>query len=332
MAEHASPQPPPQLNDLSAWRAFQRYRNHLIVGAVLLSLIIHFASFEGLGGGRNHRVFNLDQVNKAPVKIKIVEVKPKTEKKKEEAVEPDIPKILETPQTKTERPKEAEYVGTVDHIAKKETRVADEVKRERAKDAGQKGNPNVKTEAKVDVTGATVQPKPQKQAEKQSDSQIKSKIGKLSMETFQPKPRNDYEALLPTSITDLPGQLDAGFQDYVDDKIQNGDRIDMNTTEYRYIGYFTNMRKAIELVWNYPLEAARKGLQGEVGLEFSILKDGKTTHIRVLKSSGYEILDKAIIEAIKLASPFSPLPSGFKKEKIVVTGSFRYILGGYGSH
>ena len=133
-------------------------------------------------------------------------------------------------------------------------------------------------------------------------------------------------------IYDLPGQLNAGFQDYIDDKIQNGDRIDINTTEYRYIGYFTNMRKAIELVWNYPLEAARKGLSGEVGLEFAINKDGRTSHIRVIKSSGYEILDKAIIEAIKLASPFSPLPDGFKKQKIVVTGSFRYILNAYGSH
>ncbi len=329
MAEHASP-PPPQLNDLSAWRSFQRYRNHLIGGAALLSLIIHFASFEGLGL-RNSRVFNLNQTKQAPVKVRIVEVPAKVEKKKQdELADPDIPKILETPQTKTEKPTEADYVGTVDHLAKKEMRIADEVKRERAKDAGQKGNPDVKTDAKQ-ALDAINQPKPQK-ITSQNDSQIKSKTGKLAMDAFQPKPRNDYEALLPTSINDLPGQLDAGFQDYVDDKIQNGDRIDINTTEYRYIGYFTNMRKAIELVWNYPLEAARKGLQGEVGLEFAILKDGKTTHVRVIKSSGYDVLDKAIVEAIKLASPFSPLPSGFKKDKIVVTGSFRYILNGYGSH
>ncbi len=296
---------------------------------MLLSLIIHFVSFEGLGG-RNSRVFNLNQTKQPPVKVRIVEVPRKVDKKQDELTDPDIPKILETPQTKTEKPTEADYVGTVDHIAKKEMRIADEVKRERAKDAGQKGNPDVKTDAKQ-ATSAINQPKPQK-ITAQNDSQIKSKTGKLSMDAFQPKPRNDYEALLPTSINDLPGQLDAGFQDYVDDKIQNGDRIDINTTEYRYIGYFTNMRKAIELVWNYPLEAARKGLQGEVGLEFAILKDGKTTHVRVIKSSGYEVLDKAIVEAIKLASPFSPLPAGFKKEKIVVTGSFRYILNGYGSH
>lgn len=316
--------------ETNAWRRFQRYRNRLLVATALISLIIHFASFEGLGGYR--RKFDLSKLKKDAVKVRIVEKKPEEKKKKveDEALDPDIPKILETPQTKTEKPDEADYVGTVDHKAVKEMRLADEVKRERAKDAGQKGKPDAQTDAPVNPNLAN-QPKPQK-IEKQNKDTVQSKTGKLTMDAFRPKPRNDYEALLPTSIADLPGQLDAGFQDYVDDKIQNGDRIDINTTEYRYIGYFTNMRKAIELVWNYPIDAARKGLQGEVGLEFAINKDGKATHIRVIKSSGYEILDKAIVEAIKLASPFSPLPEGFKRQKIVVTGSFRYILNAYGSH
>lgn len=294
---------------------------------MVLSLIIHFASFEGLRGAHHNSNFKLTQNKQVPVKIRIIE-QPKV--KKTEDVDATIPKILEMPQTKTEKPEEADYVGTVNHIAKKQTRIADDVHRDRAKDAGQKGNPDAKTPSKVALDQAK-QPKPQKSLAK-SNFLVKNKTGKMTMDAFNAKPRNDYEALLPTSINDLPGQLDAGFKDYIDDKIQNGDRIDINTTEYRYIGYFTSMRKAIELVWNYPLEAARKGLQGEVGLEFAILKDGKTTHIRVIKSSGYEVLDRAIVEAIKLASPFSPLPTGFKKEKIVVTGSFRYILSAYGSH
>jgi len=56
------------------------------------------------------------------------------------------------------------------------------------------------------------------------------------------------------------------------------------------------------------------------------MKDGHTRRLRVVKSSGYKILDDAIVEAIKLASPFSPLPDGFGKDKIVITGMFRYIL------
>ncbi|MHA0110867.1 energy transducer TonB, partial [Klebsiella pneumoniae] len=57
--------------------------------------------------------------------------------------------------------------------------------------------------------------------------------------------------------------------------------------------------------------------------------DGHVTHIRIIKSSGYDILDQAIIQAINLAAPFSPLPDGFGKNRLVVTGSFRYILNSF---
>src|SRR5690606_28888437 len=100
------------------------------------------------------------------------------------------------------------------------------------------------------------------------------------------------------------------------------------------MGYMTTMRKSIELVWNYPIEAARRGMQGEVGLEFLIHKNGDVRRIRVIKSSGYKILDDAIVEAIRLAAPFSPLPDGFGKDKLVITGVFRYILSSFlaGAH
>ncbi len=94
------------------------------------------------------------------------------------------------------------------------------------------------------------------------------------------------------------------------------------------------MRKAIELVWNYPSEAAQRGMEGEVTVEFVIAKSGSVSRIKVLKSSGYKILDDAIVEALRLASPFAPLPDGFGKQKMLITGSFRYILSPYvaGAH
>jgi protein TonB len=322
----------------SAWRLLQRHSGKLVVAALLISLLLHAVSFVELGKLPPSSPLDFSHQKKNTVKFKVVQV-PKKEppKKKEEPPKPEpdlLPKILEMPQTKTQPPDQADYVGTVDHQTKKETRISDKLKREKAKDAGQKGKPETKVEAPV-VQNKPDQPKPQQQKAPPppvNPSDIKNKVGKLSMDAYKPKPRNDYEALLPTSINDLPGQVEAGYQDYVDDKVDEGDRIDINTTEYRYIGYFTNMRKAIELVWNYPLDAARKGEQGEVGLEFAITKDGHATSIRVIKSSGYEILDRAIVEAIKLASPFAPLPEGFKKTRLVVTGSFRYILSSYGSH
>jgi len=317
--------------DQSAWRSLQRGRGRLILAAILISALIHLISVAELASAPHGLAPVALNRKPHPVKIRIVEHKPK---KKTALKKPNerLPKILETPQLKTERPDTAEYAGTVNHKAVKQTRISDKAHRERAKDPGQKGKPDAKTQPQKQLASEKPpQPRPQKQPPARPKS-VKSKTGKLAVDAYRPKPRNDYEALLPTNAADLPGQLNAGYQDYVDDKVEEGDRIDINTTEYRYIGYFTSMRKAIELVWNYPLAAARKGLQGEVGLEFAINTDGHATHIKVIKSSGYEILDRAIVDAIKLASPFSPLPKGFGKKRIVITGSFRYILNSYGSH
>lgn len=114
--------------------------------------------------------------------------------------------------------------------------------------------------------------------------------------------------------------------EHLDERIAEGDRIDLNTTNYKYISYFIGVRKAIELTWVYPSAAVRSGLQGEVRLEFKIEKDGRMTKIRILNSSGYEVLDNAIVEAIRLAAPFAPLPKSMAKNDLVVTATFRYVL------
>src|SRR5690606_23120349 len=110
----------------------------------------------------------------------------------------------------TEAPDKADHLGDVDHRAKKETRIADSVQRDRAKDPGQKGKP--------DATAQSAQGTPQKPqtqpTPKRSDIEIQPKGGTLSMDSMRPKPRNSYEALLPNGAFDLKGQMEAGFQDY----------------------------------------------------------------------------------------------------------------------
>jgi protein TonB len=331
-----------------AWRSLPAHGTAILVAALLISAVLHLVSGERLSGVRPPPRTNANFPSGA-IKVRIVQADPKAKKPEKKPPEPPapsevMPKILETPQVKTEKPTESSYVGNVDHTAKKETRVSEKVKRDKAKDPGQKGSPEAVvgvpqdkkiTDAKMEARKPSTKPqaeKPEQATPKKSGPTVKGSSGSIAFDGADRKPRNPYEALLPTGSSDLPGQVNAGYQDYVDDKIEEGERIDINTTEYRFIGYFTNMRKAIELVWNYPLEASRKGLQGEVGLEFAIGKDGKASRVRVIKSSGYEVLDRAIVDAIRLASPFAPLPDGFGKNRILVTGSFRYILSSYGTH
>ena len=43
-----------------------------------------------------------------------------------------------------------------------------------------------------------------------------------------------------------------------------GEKMDIDSKEYRYKGYFSAMRKAINLTWNYPKDSATAGHQGVV--------------------------------------------------------------------
>jgi len=295
----------------------------LIVAAILVSAVVHFGSYINLSRFApppSSSTFAANQ--KKTVKVRIVTTPKQTAPEKTQN-QPDPAerqqRIVETPLEPTEKPTVPSFLGAQDHIAKKETKVSDRKKRPRAEEAGQElGKKGLQTQAA--------------QAAKEKRLLLRNGPVQAQVGMDKAKPRNRYESLLPTS-KDLEGQLRAGFQDYIGEKMDEGDRIDINTTEYRFIGYFSQMRRAIELVWTYPMDAARRGMQGEVGLEFTINKDGTTSRIRVIRSSGYEILDKAIVQAIKLASPFSPLPPNFGKEKLVVTGSFRYVLTSFaGAH
>jgi TonB family protein len=288
----------------------------IVIAMFVVSLLLHVLTAVPISyyQSRNRQL----PVTKEPIKIRIVQ-KPKTEPTQKRE---DAQVVVETPQTPTERPDSARFAGAQDHKTDKETKVAETLKRPKAADPGQQG--------------ATRSPgKENKLADKPKEREIKKQprmeLGKIQVPNER-KPRNNYESMLPLGSADLSGAMKAGYQDYINEDLALGDRVDINTTEYRYIGYFTNMRKAIELVWTYPIEATQLGMQGEVQLEFVIEKTGKASRIKVLKSSGYKLLDDAIVEAIRLASPFSPLPEGFGKNRLLVAGAFRYVLTGFGGH
>jgi protein TonB len=59
----------------------------------------------------------------------------------------------------------------------------------------------------------------------------------------------------------------------------------------------------------YPPTAELFGWQGETRYQIVIDRQGRLVRLRVLSSSGYDILDKAGFIAIQQAAPFAPIPS-----------------------
>jgi protein TonB len=102
----------------------------------------------------------------------------------------------------------------------------------------------------------------------------------------------------------------------------------LNAPEVQYISYFASIKRKIELVWQYPYEAAVAGIQGELTLDFVIARSGTVNSIELVRSSGSKILDDEAIRSIRKAAPFDPIPAQYKIPSLQIRGRFVYVHGG----
>ena len=109
-----------------------------------------------------------------------------------------------------------------------------------------------------------------------------------------------------------------------------GEAIPLDTPEPKFQDYFNQVRERIKSKWIYPDEAARRGIEGELQIEFGIAKSGELQFIEKRRSSGVEVLDNYAMRAVQLASPFPPVPDAISKGGLPINGIFRYHILGSG--
>jgi TonB family protein len=102
----------------------------------------------------------------------------------------------------------------------------------------------------------------------------------------------------------------------------------LNAPEIQYISYFASIKRKIELVWQYPYDAAVHGIQGDLQIDFVIGRSGKVEGIELVRGSGHKILDDEAVRSIRKASPFDPIPAEYKIPNLVIRGRFIYVHGG----
>ena len=75
--------------------------------------------------------------------------------------------------------------------------------------------------------------------------------------------------------------------------------------------YLNRWEKRVETVGNanYPEEARRQGIEGELRLLLMLMPDGRIDEVRILSSSGSPILDRAAHRIVRLAAPYEAIPS-----------------------
>ncbi|HEY5997406.1 MAG TPA: energy transducer TonB [Candidatus Deferrimicrobiaceae bacterium] len=104
----------------------------------------------------------------------------------------------------------------------------------------------------------------------------------------------------------------------------------ISSPEFQHQTWYDSVRRKIELVWVYPLEAAQAGIQGEVTIDFVIERNGSVSSVRLIKSSGYKVLDDEAIRAIQVVgrARFNPIPKSYNIPSLSIRGRFMYIQGG----
>lgn len=84
--------------------------------------------------------------------------------------------------------------------------------------------------------------------------------------------------------------------------------------------YGWSVKQIIEQQKSYPKRARRMHKQGIVKVGFSLSRSGNISNLRIVKSSGINSLDKAILKAVRKVGRFPAFPAGIAKQSI------RYII------
>jgi protein TonB len=132
---------------------------------------------------------------------------------------------------------------------------------------------------------------------------------KLKKNIPKPKPTDSVQTPHPSPVLEQPA---AAIQPYVDNleslsKSQPlesntiSDSIEQSLRDYRVVDF---IRKAKPLYRSnpspgYPRMARRRGYQGNVVLEVMVARNGTVSDLRVFKSSGFPILDRAALDSVK---------------------------------
>ncbi len=82
-----------------------------------------------------------------------------------------------------------------------------------------------------------------------------------------------------------------------------------NAKQNRYASYIVAWRDKVENIGNlnYPEAAVRNNVSGDLLLDVAINPDGSVSEIKVLRSSGKPLLDKAAKDIVNMAAPYPPL-------------------------
>lgn len=173
----------------------------------------------------------------------------------------------------------------------------------------------------------TMRPAPQRPIPAKRDSRelLTQQQADKKVVTPQPEPQRKEARIDPAELglpapsdlserARLNAEISRVWQEY--QKRPKRKFLNARTQEYKYAAYMDAWRAKVERIGNlnYPEEAKRKGLRGNVMLDVAVNEDGSVGDVSILRSSGYKLIDDAAVRIVHLAAPFSPFPPDIRAE------------------
>jgi len=131
------------------------------------------------------------------------------------------------------------------------------------------------------------------------------------------------------AMASLSAEIDRRLEAYA--KRPKRKWITARTKEHKYAAYMEAWRQKVERVGNlnYPDEARRAKLSGNLLLDVALRPDGSIDEIILRRSSGKKVLDDAAIRIVKLAAPFPRFPKKIAQETDIlhVQRTWQFLSG-----
>lgn len=196
---------------------------------------------------------------------------------------------------------------------------------EGAGDAAEANRPTTKLEHFKNTEGETttpsmeVLPKPNENQQEQEliTSRDSDRIAQISTDPNESKTQQETQTIISPDPQQLKKRnLEQDAKDQLQTrglrKRQISAAVKQSPTDAAYL---ESWRRKVEEVGNlhYPEQASRLGIYGNLKLMVSIDKDGQLVDVRILESSGQEMLDQAALQIVRLAAPFEPLPQSIRE-------------------
>jgi len=144
---------------------------------------------------------------------------------------------------------------------------------------------------------------------------------KLSLSELGQFSKDDFQKVEPFEKETITNQRSvSSSNDYVED-IPLGDFTRLNTTEYKYFGFYQRIKQKLEQHWGATIQEKAKRLyksgrrlpaSDNLITAIMVVLDGKgkVVDIKIEGSSGIRELDQAAIESFNKAGPFPNPPKG----------------------